>query len=69
MRAWPGEVFGPDTKVVLQLLEIPQALPVLEGVAMELEDCSFATLKDISVTDDPNKVPAQFRALEITPRP
>jgi malate dehydrogenase len=27
----------------------------LEGVAMELDDCSFATLHDVVVTDDPNK--------------
>jgi malate dehydrogenase len=50
-----GEVFGPNQKVTLQLLEITQALPALEGVAMELEDCSFDTLQDIVITDDPNK--------------
>src|SRR5437867_1078720 len=50
-----GEVFGRQTKVILQLLEIPQALPTLEGVAMELDDCSFPTLAGIEVTDDPNK--------------
>src|SRR5213595_104853 len=43
-RLASGEVFGPDRKVILQLLEIPQAMPALEGVAMELEDCSFPTL-------------------------
>jgi malate dehydrogenase len=52
-RLASGEVFGPDTRVVLQLLEIPQALPALEGVAMELNDCSFGTLQDIILTDDP----------------
>src|SRR5947209_4722731 len=50
-----GEVFGPNKKVVLQLLEIPQALPTLEGVAMELDDCSFPTLQDMVLTDDPNR--------------
>src|SRR5436305_11154500 len=54
-RLASGEVFGPNQKVILQLLEIPQALPALEGVAMELNDCSFATLQDIVLTDDPNK--------------
>ena len=29
-------------------------MDALEGVAMELEDCGFATLQDIVVTDDPN---------------
>ncbi|MCS7046227.1 MAG: malate dehydrogenase [Gemmataceae bacterium] len=54
-RLASGEVFGPQTKVVLQLLEIPQALPGLEGVAMELDDCGFPTLQDIVCTDDPNR--------------
>lgn len=54
-RLASGEVFGPKTKVILQLLEIPQAMQTLEGVAMELDDCSFATLQDVVVTDDPAK--------------
>src|SRR5216683_7829174 len=54
-RLASGEVFGPNKKIILQLLEITQALPALEGVAMELDDCSFATLQDIIVTDDPNR--------------
>src|SRR5262245_48211575 len=54
-RLASGEVFGPDRKVILQLLEIPQALGTLEGVAMELDDCSFPTLQDVVLTDDPNR--------------
>jgi malate dehydrogenase len=54
-RLASGEVFGPDQKVLLQLLEIPQAMQALEGVAMELDDCSFPALHDVVVTDDPNK--------------
>jgi malate dehydrogenase len=54
-RLASGEVFGPQTKVILQLLEIPQVLPALEGVAMELDDCSFPALQDVIVTDDVNK--------------
>jgi malate dehydrogenase len=50
-----GEIFGPHQKIILQLLEIPQAMPTLEGVAMELDDCSFPTLQDMVLTDDPNK--------------
>jgi malate dehydrogenase len=53
-RLASGEVFGADTKVTLQLLEITPAMQALEGVAMELEDCGFATLEKIVVTDDPN---------------
>ncbi len=54
-RLASGAIFGANRKIILQLLEIPQALPTLEGVAMELDDCSFPTLQDIVVTDDPNK--------------
>jgi malate dehydrogenase len=54
-RVASGELFGADQKVVLQLLEIPQAMTALEGVAMELEDCAFPTLADVVLTDDPNR--------------
>src|SRR6186997_648562 len=54
-RLASGEVFGPDTKVILQLLEITPALQGLEGVAMELEDCGFPTLQEVITTDDPNR--------------
>jgi malate dehydrogenase len=54
-RLASGEVFGPNTKITLQLLEITPALPALEGVAMELDDCSFPTLQEIITTDDPNR--------------
>jgi len=54
-RLASGEVFGPRQKIILQLLEIPQAMGNLEGVAMELDDCSFPTLQDLVLTDDPNK--------------
>jgi malate dehydrogenase len=54
-RLASGEVFGPNRKVILQLLEIPQAMAALEGVVMELDDCSFPALQGVVVTDDPNK--------------
>jgi len=54
-RLASGEVFGPDTQVILHLLEITPALPALEGVAMEIDDCSFSTLKDIVITDNAEK--------------
>src|SRR5580700_7359379 len=54
-RLASGEVFGPNQKVILQMLEIPQAMGTLEGVAMELDDCSFPTLQDMVLTDDANK--------------
>ena len=46
-----GDVYGKDTPIELQLLEIPVALGGAEGVAMELNDSAFPLLKDIVVTD------------------
>lgn len=43
-RIASGEMFGKDTKVNLNLLELEQALPALEGVKMELDDCAFPLL-------------------------
>ena len=51
-RIAAGEMFGPDAKISLQLLEIPPALEALKGVAMELDDCAFPLLDDIIVTSD-----------------
>ncbi len=48
-----GEMLGPKTPVVLQLLEITPALGALRGVAMELEDCAFPLLEGVVTTDDP----------------
>ncbi|MDP9270763.1 MAG: malate dehydrogenase [Chloroflexota bacterium] len=46
-RIASGQMFGPSTTVDLQLLELEPALPALEGVAMELEDCAFPLLRSI----------------------
>lgn len=50
-RIASGQMFGTDTDVELQLLELPQALGTLEGVKMELDDCAFPLLKNIVCTD------------------
>jgi malate dehydrogenase len=55
-RLASGEVFGPDTEIDLSLLEIGPALPALEGVVMELEDCAFPLLKSVVQSSDPNEV-------------
>ncbi len=47
-----GAMFGPDQEVALSLLEIPPALPALEGVILELEDCAFPLLESITMTAD-----------------
>ncbi|MDB9786787.1 malate dehydrogenase [Bacteriovoracaceae bacterium] len=53
-RIASGQMFGPETEVELQLLELPQALDALKGVAMELDDCAFPLLKNIVCTSDVN---------------
>tara|TARA_B100001971_G_scaffold109794_1_gene100794 strand:- start:180 stop:1163 length:984 start_codon:yes stop_codon:yes gene_type:complete len=53
-RLASGAVFGMDTAVELQLLELENALPALEGVKMELDDCAFPLLTNIVATSDPN---------------
>jgi malate dehydrogenase len=55
VRLASGEVFGPDTKVVLQLLELPVAMKNLEGAMYELQDCGFPTLQDVVITDDADR--------------
>jgi malate dehydrogenase len=50
-----GDLLGPDQRVVLQLLEIPPALPALEGVCMELADCSFPLLDGLLASADPGE--------------
>src|SRR5262245_7937990 len=46
-----GGIFGPNTKVVLQLLEVTPVLPSLEGVKMELHDSAYPLLQDVICTD------------------
>jgi malate dehydrogenase len=53
-RVASGQMFGLDTEVELNLLEVPPVLPSLTGVKMELEDCAFPLLKNVNITDDPN---------------
>jgi malate dehydrogenase len=48
-----GQMFGPNRKVILHLLEIPQAEKALKGVVMELEDGAFELLEGVVATSDP----------------
>lgn len=50
-RIASGQMFGPETEVDLNLLELPQALDALAGVKMELDDCAFPLLKSVTCTD------------------
>ena len=49
-----GEVFGSDTMINLRLLEIPQGVTMLEGVKMELLDCAYHLLNEITCTTEAN---------------
>jgi len=51
-RVASGAMLGPDQPVALRLLEIPQALGVLSGVVMELEDCAFPLLTSVTSSSD-----------------
>jgi malate dehydrogenase len=53
-RIASGQLLGPDQPVILQLLEITPALGALGGVVMELDDCAFPLVQDITTTDDAN---------------
>ena len=53
-RIASGAMLGPETPVILQLLEITPALGALSGVKMELDDCAFGPLVDVITTDDAN---------------
>ncbi|HEY1273743.1 MAG TPA: malate dehydrogenase [Thermoleophilaceae bacterium] len=52
-RIASGQMLGDDTPVHLKLLEIPQAMEAVKGVAMELDDCAFPLLAQVDMYDDP----------------
>ncbi|SJN46126.1 Malate dehydrogenase [Microbacterium esteraromaticum] len=52
-RIAAGDMLGPDEKVRLRLLEIPQGLDAAAGAALELQDGAFSLLEHVEVTDDP----------------
>ena len=51
-RIASGQMFGPDQPVIIHMIEIEPALPALEGVGMELDDCAFPLLKGTVATAD-----------------
>ena len=53
-RIASGQMLGDDQPVILQLLEIAPAMKALEGVAMELDDCAFPLVNQITLHDDAN---------------
>src|ERR1051325_4663201 len=54
-RIASGSMFGPNQPVILHLIQIEPALPALQGVVMELDDCAFPLLKDVVPTANLNE--------------
>jgi malate dehydrogenase len=54
-RIASGQMFGLDQPIRLHLLELEKSLPVLHGIAMELDDCAFPLLKNIVCTSQLNE--------------
>ncbi|HVN69550.1 MAG TPA: malate dehydrogenase [Candidatus Binatia bacterium] len=51
-RIASGQMFGPETELELQLLELEPALGALGGIVMELDDCAFPLLRDVRYGSD-----------------
>ncbi|WP_448061871.1 malate dehydrogenase [Cellulomonas hominis] len=54
-RLASGQVLGEHVPVRLRLVEVPAAVHVLDGVALELEDGMFPLLAGVDITDDPRR--------------
>jgi malate dehydrogenase len=54
-RVASGQMLGPDEKIDLRLLEIPDAVKAAEGTALELQDCAFPLLASTEIFDDPKQ--------------
>jgi len=54
-RIASGELFGPGQPISLTLVDIPEALPALQGVMMEIEDCASPALQKLTATADLNE--------------
>lgn len=55
-RIAAGNMLGADQPIALHILELPEAMKALEGVAMELDDCAFPLLKEIHIGTEANKI-------------
>lgn len=42
-----GSVFGLDQPIILHLLDLPQMMAALEGIQMEIQDCSYPLVKEV----------------------
>jgi malate dehydrogenase len=51
-RVASGQMLGVDQPINLNLLEIPAASAAVQGVVMELNDCAFPTLNQVTAGSD-----------------
>lgn len=61
-RIGHGDLFGESEPVALHLFDIPGTKEMMEGVAMELEDCAFPLIKEIRIGSDPHQ---QFENIDL----
>ncbi|MCB1119276.1 MAG: malate dehydrogenase, partial [Chlamydiia bacterium] len=54
-RIASGELLG-EEPIALHILEVPEAIPALEGVKMELDDCAYPYLKEVHIGSDPHEL-------------
>jgi malate dehydrogenase len=52
-RIASGGMLGVDQPVMISMLDVSEALSAMKGVEMELNDCAFPLLAELTLTDDP----------------
>ena len=52
-RIASGDMLGIDQPVMISMLDVSEALSAMRGVEMELNDCAFPLLAELTLTDDP----------------
>lgn len=57
-----GDIYGPNQPIILHLLDIAPMMEALNGVVLELQDCSLPLLKGVVATEDPK---VAFKDVEV----
>jgi len=57
-----GDLFNHSEPIALHLYDLPGTEAMMEGVAMELEDCAFPLLKEVRIGSDLHK---QFEGVDL----
>jgi malate dehydrogenase len=48
-----GDLLGPDQPIHLSLLEVPEMVDALRGIAMELQDCASPVVGEVTCSSNP----------------